>query len=261
MRAMPPDAASPGSRVSYPAAPNGYTIYLVGDIHGRVDLLAQVQERIDRDMETHGVGRSAEVYLGDYIDRGPDSAGVIDRLIARATKVNSVFLRGNHEQLLLDFLDGADCFDFWRAVGGTATLMSYGVDPGVVARSAPDDVRAGLNDKLPPEHRSFFEKTGSYTILGAYLAVHAGIRPLVPLERQQPVDLMGIRHLFLDHEADFEFIVIHGHTPVREPEFRRNRINIDTGAFATGRLTCLRLGSDGVRLLGDGADGNLAPDT
>jgi serine/threonine protein phosphatase 1 len=251
---MPRDPASSGSRVSYPAAPEGYTIYLVGDIHGRSELLTQVQARIDRDMDAHRVGRSAEVYLGDYIDRGPDSAGVIDRLIARAKRVNTVFLRGNHEQLLLDFLNGADCLDFWRAVGGTTTLMSYGVDPAVVTRSAPDDVRAGLIDKLPPDHHSFFEKTGSYTILGSYLAVHAGIRPLVPLERQQPADLMGIRHLFLDHEADFEFIVIHGHTPVQEPEFRRNRINIDTGAFATGRLTCLRLGSDGARLLGDGPE-------
>jgi serine/threonine protein phosphatase 1 len=218
-----------------------------------VDLLTRVQERIDRDMQAHLIGRSAEVYLGDYVDRGPDSAGVIDGLIARAKKVNCVFIRGNHEQLLLDFLEGADCLDFWRAVGGTATLMSYGVDPAVVARSAPDEIRASLIDKLPPDHRSFFEKTGSYTILGAYLAVHAGIRPLVPLERQQPADLMGIRQVFLDHEADFEFIVIHGHTPVREPEFRRNRINIDTGAFATGRLTCVRIGAEGVRLLEDGS--------
>lgn len=240
------------ANVRYPSAPDGYTIYVVGDIHGCLDLLVGVQRRIDEDKTRSQSERTAEIYLGDYIDRGPDAAGVVSRLIARARDVNAVFLRGNHEQMLLDFLDGADCLEQWRGLGGTATLLSYGVDTSLLTGSASTEtVRRNLIENLPAEHRSFYEQTGSYMLAGPYLAVHAGIRPGVRLEDQKTDDLLGIRQDFLHHDGDFDFIVVHGHTPVVAPELRRNRINVDTGAFATNRLTCLRIGEDGVRLLGE----------
>jgi serine/threonine protein phosphatase 1 len=244
-------AAVADSGVRYPAAPDGFTIYVVGDIHGRLDLLLDLQGRIDEDKARSWSEHTAEIYLGDYIDRGPDSAGVVSRLIARAEETRAMFLRGNHEQMLLDFIAGDDALlEPWRAVGGTATLSSYGVKPGLLTRwPSPGDVRDSLNARLPPEHRRFFEQTGSYIRAGSYLAVHGGVRPGVRLEDQKTTDLLGIRQPFLQYEGDFDFIVVHGHSPVRTPELRRNRINIDTGAFATNLLTCLRIGSDGARVL------------
>src|SRR5262245_61622599 len=228
--------------VRYPPAPDGFTIYVVGDIHGRLDLLLDVQRRIDEDKARSVRGRVVEVYLGDYIDRGPDPAGVISRLIDRTREVPTAFLRGNHEQLLLDFLDGKDCLDQWLMVGGIATLLSYGLASGPTSRLLSRvATRRKLAQAIPPEHLRFYEKTGAYIRLGDYLAVHAGIRPGVPLEEQKSSDLLGIRQTFLEFDGDFGFVVVHGHTPATAPELLRNRINIDTGAFATNHLTCLKI--------------------
>lgn len=239
------------SRDGYPPGPEGFAIYVVGDIHGRLDLLVRVQQRIDDDRARSQPERTVEIYLGDYIDRGPDAAGVVSQLIARKREGSAVFLRGNHEQMLLDFLDGADCLEQWRAFGGTSTMLSYGVETKLLTSSASaEEIRHNLSEKLPREHRSFYEQTGSYILAGRYLAVHAGIRPGVPLEHQTTADLLGIRQDFLECESDFDFIVVHGHTPVAVPDLRRNRINIDTGAFATNCLTCLKIGESGAHLLG-----------
>src|SRR5215510_10940719 len=239
-----------GAPARYPPAPDGFTVYVVGDIHGRLDLLLEVQRRIDEDKARLVRGRAVEVYLGDYIDRGPDPAGVVSRLIDRARSVHTVFLRGNHEQLLLDFLDGNDCLDQWLAVGGNATMLSYGLALGPPSRlPAGVVIRRELGQAIPREHRQFYEKTGSWIRLGGYLAVHAGIRPGVPLEEQQPADLLGIRQRFLQSEGEFGFVVVHGHTPVMAPELLPNRINIDTGAFATNLLTCLKIDAEGARVL------------
>jgi serine/threonine protein phosphatase 1 len=248
---MSADPATLGtSEIRYPSAPDGFTIYVVGDVHGCLDPLVRVQRLIDEDRAKLHPERTAEIYLGDYIDRGPDSAGVVSRLIARARDANAVFLRGNHDQMLLDFLDGADCLEQWRELGGTATLLSYGVAASLLTRSAPTEVvRDAFNENMPPEHRVFYDQTGSYMQVGPYLMVHAGIRPGVGLEDQKTADLLGIRQDFLQYDHDFDFIVVHGHTPVEAPDLRRNRINIDTGAFATNRLTCLRIGEDGPTLL------------
>jgi diadenosine tetraphosphatase ApaH/serine/threonine PP2A family protein phosphatase len=237
----------------YPPAPDGYTLYVIGDIHGRLDLLLDVQRRIDEDKARLHAGHTAEIYLGDYIDRGPESAGVLSRLIARGRETRAIFLRGNHEQMLLDLLDGDDdCLDLWRAVGGMTTMLSYGLPPRLLSRLAPaEDIRRSLLEKIPPEHLRFYEQTGAYMRAGAYLAVHGGVRPGVRLEDQRTSDLLGIRQEFLQHEGNFDFIVVHGHTPVTVPDLRPNRINIDTGAFATNRLTCLRIGGDGARVLGE----------
>jgi serine/threonine protein phosphatase 1 len=236
----------------YPPAPEGFTVYVVGDIHGRLDLLIRVLQSMDEDKARTRSGRTVEIYLGDYIDRGPDSAGVVSRLIDRAQVSYPLFLRGNHEQMMLDFINDVDCLEQWRALGGGATMLSYGVSLDLLARSerAPA-VRRGFLDQLPIAHRSFYERTGSYVCVGRYLAVHAGIRPGVKLMDQTTADLLNIRQDFLEYDRDFDFIVVHGHTPVMVPDLRRNRINIDTGAFATNRLTCLRIGEDGARILGE----------
>jgi serine/threonine protein phosphatase 1 len=235
--------------VRYPAAPEGLTIYVIGDIHGRLDLLLDCQQRIDRDMRQIRAGKAVEVYLGDYIDRGPNPAGVVSRLISRASERDAVFLRGNHEQILLDFLDGGDCLQQWLGLGGASTMLSYGLDAAMLRHSLSEDVRRELNERVPPEHRKFLEATGSYICAGPYLAVHAGIRPGIKLEHQKTDDLLSIRQPFLQHEGDFGFIVVHGHTPVPSPDLRANRINVDTGAFASNCLTCLRIGEDGARIL------------
>jgi serine/threonine protein phosphatase 1 len=234
----------------YPPAPGGLTLYLVGDIHGRRDLLRDMHQRIDGDKARRGGAPAREIYLGDYIDRGPSSAGVISELLDRAAHVDAVFLRGNHEQMLLDLLDGHDVLEDWLHVGGTATLLSYGVAPRLIARLvSPAAIRRQLAAALPAEHRRFYEGTQLYARLGPYLAVHAGLRPGLPLEAQSAMDLLCIRREFLQYTGDLGFIVVHGHTPAIAPELRPNRINIDTGAFATNRLTTLRIDADGAHIM------------
>lgn len=234
----------------YPPAPEGLVVYIVGDIHGRLDLLLDIQARIDRDKRQFTSEEVTEVYLGDYIDRGPDSAAAVSRLIERGSEVEAQFLRGNHEQLLLDFVQGSDCLREWTAVGGSATLLSYGITPDLLTREVTADVlRRAFNEKVSEEHRQFYLQTGSHITIGPYLAVHAGLRPRVRLEKQRAGDLLGIRSDFLDYTGDFGCIVVHGHTPVLEPDLRQNRINIDTGAFATNRLTCVRISAEGVGIV------------
>jgi serine/threonine protein phosphatase 1 len=226
------------------------TLYLVGDIHGRLDLLREVHRRIDADKARRGGGPAREIYLGDYIDRGPSSAGVVTQLLERAAHVETVFLRGNHEQMLLDLLNGHNCLEDWLHVGGTATMLSYGVAPRLLTRLvSPAAIRRQLEAALPDGHRRFYEQTELYARLGPYLAVHAGLRPGLPLDAQIPMDLLSIRREFLQFTGDLGFIVVHGHTPAMAPELRPNRINIDTGAFATNRLTSLRIDADGAHIM------------
>ncbi len=240
-----------GAVADYPPAPRGTTIYVVGDIHGRLDLLKQVHHEIDLDKARSKPRQPVEVYLGDYIDRGPDSAGVVSLLLGRALDARMIFLRGNHEQLLLDFLEGADCLEEWRDVGAVPSLLSYGVPAALLSRDAPGkDVRRALAERVPSEHVRFYAETGTYVDAAPYLLVHAGIRPGIKLQRQALGDLLGIRGEFLEFEGDFGRIVVHGHTPVLQPDLRPNRINIDTGAFATNRLTCLKIDEKGPRVLG-----------
>jgi serine/threonine protein phosphatase 1 len=243
-------SARPRRTGRYPAAPDGRTIYVVGDIHGRLDLLKKVHSRIDDDRRVVGSAQTVEIYLGDYIDRGPQSAEVLSALIARANDSYAVFLRGNHEQLLLDFLEGQDSLLQWRPIGVVPTLLSYGLPANLLSADVPEDrVRSALAQCIPREHIDFLVDTGSYCAVESYLMVHAGIRPGVRLENQSIEDLFQIRNEFLEYEGDLGYIVVHGHTPVMEPDFRPNRINIDTGAFATNRLTCLKIGEDGPSVL------------
>jgi serine/threonine protein phosphatase 1 len=233
-----------------PRVPAGRRIYAVGDIHGRADLLSDVLMRIDDDLKARPTADSLQVFLGDYIDRGPNSRQVIDLLIARRRQCNVLFLKGNHEECALQFLSNPTAFSEWRNIGGLSTLISYGVVP-----TRRDDAQSqhkastAFRQALPDSHRRFIEGLALSFTCGDFFFVHAGARPGTPLQRQSQRDLLWIRDDFLLHEEDFGMIVVHGHTPIYKPDIRSNRINIDTGAYATGRLTCLVLEEDDMRFL------------
>lgn len=230
---------APNSRV--PAAvPHGVRIYAVGDIHGRSDLLSRVLRGIDADCRRRPADRPITVFIGDYIDRGPDSRAVLDLLLKWRRDNEAVFIRGNHETFLPRFLGDSRTLDSWRQNGGLETLLSYGLKP-TISPDRHEQVKLAdeLADALPREHLEFLESLDLSFSCGDYLFVHAGIRPGVPIQEQTEDDLLWIREEFLAHEQPFERFVVHGHTPVNVPDLRSNRINIDTGAFATGRLTCI----------------------
>jgi serine/threonine protein phosphatase 1 len=229
----------PGARL-----PDGIRIYAVGDLHGRVDLLERLLFHIDDDLAKFPAQRAVHVFLGDYIDRGPDSRLVLDRLIQRGRTHELVCLKGNHELFLLDFFRNPQVLKQWRLYGGLDTLMSYGVVPPFDPKEQPEGLAASLYKAMPAEHFEFLDRLQTSFECGDYFFVHAGVRPGVPIAQQQEKDLLWIRDEFLQSEHDFGKAIIHGHTPVPRAEIRANRINLDTGAYATGVLTCLILEAD-----------------
>ena len=225
--------------------PDGTLIYAIGDIHGQLHLLDALLARIGGDAAcTEGARRRVLVFVGDYVDRGPDAAGVIERVSARLPGgFEAHCLMGNHEAILLEFLERPETLTHWLANGGRATLASYGVNPPELDASSRDVAacRDAFAAALPLAHLAFLKALEPVFSLGGYLFVHAGIRPGVALEDQALRDLLWIREDFLDSGDDFGAVVVHGHTPVREPVVKPNRIDIDTGARVHGRLTALRL--------------------
>lgn len=212
--------------------PSGIRLYAVGDVHGCARLLRQLHELIQKDAEGAVEERQIVVYLGDYIDRGPDSREVVDLALAGPGETfECIHLKGNHEAMLLDFLAGEGDVDLWRLNGGGATLRSYGVEEG----AGP----SVLAEVLPAAHRDFYESLRLFHVEGDYLFVHAGVRPGVALDRQSDKDMLWIRHPFLDSDADCGYMVVHGHSTVAAPEIRPNRINLDTGAVWSGLLTAM----------------------
>jgi serine/threonine protein phosphatase 1 len=239
--------------LDHPTLPDGQLLYAVGDIHGRLDLLEAMLDLIEADAAASGqFPRRTLVFLGDYVDRGPDSRGVVEALTTRLPPGFAAhFLKGNHEAILLDFLAEAWRLEHWLANGGDATMRSYAVDTDRFARlRAPPEVwRQAFSEMLPEAHLSFFRDLNLSVSFGDYLFVHAGVRPGVPLGAQAEADLVWIRAPFLEHGAPFGKIVVHGHTPGHQPVIRTNRIGIDTGACFTGRLTALRLEGDARKFL------------
>lgn len=227
---------------------DGVRVYAVGDVHGRADLLKQLFLGIDADLAAHPVPEVIHVFLGDYIDRGRASRDVLDLLIERGRQYRlSVFLKGNHEAFLETFLRRPEIFSDWRQVGGIETLLSYGIRPSFNPDPSEQSALAkALANALPQAHRLFLRRLRLSFSFGDFFFAHAGVRPGIPLVEQQEEDLLWIRDDFLRSEDDFGKIVVHGHSPVQEVEFHSNRINIDTGAFATGKLTCLRIERDCV---------------
>lgn len=229
--------------------PEGLRIYAIGDVHGRFDLLEELTAAIGRELRESRPARTVEIFLGDYIDRGPRSREVVAWLTAAPPLADErICLMGNHEELLLEALDDVSAVSNWLFNGGGETLMSYlAVESG--APQVAGDVHAALVRALPETHRAFVAALPRTVSFGRYLFVHAGVRPKIPLSAQDPHDLVWIREPFLSFEADFGWIVIHGHTPVAHPDIRPNRINIDTGAVFTGRLTCLVLEGSALRFI------------
>ena len=235
---------------SRPKVPSGTRAYAIGDIHGRADLLDQLLDRIDTDLLKNPVAQPIEIFLGDYIDRGPNSRTVIDRLIERRRGRQTIFLKGNHETFIPAFLKEPTTLLEWRHLGGLETLLSYGIRASL--RMEPMEqsgLAAAFEQALPENHWLFLNSLPIAFTCGDYFFVHAGVRPGVPLTKQRDEDLLWIRDDFLLYEESFGKIVVHGHSPVREPEIRPNRINIDTGAYATGQLTCLVLEEEKIRFL------------
>jgi serine/threonine protein phosphatase 1 len=238
--------AVPSSR----RVPDGTLVYCIGDIHGRDDLLREMAESVGADLKTRSFDHAVTVFLGDYIDRGPDSKGVVERLASGQWPTLITALTGNHEDFLLAFLDDARFLAFWRSQGGLETVHSYGVNIGTaMAGRGFEEVQAAFKASFPKQHRDFLKALKVSASIGDYFFCHAGVRPGVALDRQGRDDLLNIREPFLSSEAEHGKLVVHGHTPAVAPEVRPNRIGIDTAAYATGRLTCLVLEKNQQRLL------------
>ena len=227
------------------AVPRGTRVYAIGDVHGRLDLLEDLHEQIRDHAREYPVDRHVVVHIGDYIDRGYQSRQTIDYLLGSPLPgFDMIHLLGNHERTLLEFLDDIAVGPGWLRYGGRETLFSYGIEWDRDLAEGEDcllRIQHDLRRALPERHRAFFSGLPLTHQEGDYLFVHAGVRPGVPLERQAPDDLVWIRDEFLNSTADHGKVVVHGHSISEQPVLRPNRIGIDTGAFATGRLTCLVL--------------------
>lgn len=246
------------------AAPEGVRLYVVGDVHGCLDRLHAVEALIDDDLAADPPAAFHTVMLGDYIDRGPDSRGVLAWLVARAERLRLVALKGNHEDMLEVFLADPDgpALPLWMTNGGQATVASFEVGDVLghegALRIGPTELRDRLRAELDGPLEGVLDRLRLSVRFGDYLFVHAGVRPGVPLEAQAAEDLVWIREPFLGSGADHGAVVVHGHTPTREVVVRRNRIGLDTGAVFGGALSCLVLEGRGRWLLRPGGRAQLA---
>ncbi len=234
--------------------PEGVTVYAVGDIHGRADLLRRLSEVIFADAaeEKEPGHRHAIVFLGDYIDRGFQSRDVIELLSNGMFEgFEARFLKGNHESALLKFLDDATHGPLWAGYGGVETLVSYNVQPPRSRENFEEweAARLELVRVMPDHHRLFLERLELCLVLGDYAFVHAGLRPGKPLEEQSEKDLLWIRDEFLNDKQSFDSVIVHGHTPISAPHRDFRRIGVDTGAYMSGKLTAVRLRGDDVSFL------------
>lgn len=233
-------------------APPQYVIYAIGDVHGCLDLLRDAETRIAADLERRNqIG--LVVFLGDYVDRGLNSAGVLSHLRQPSEKdLRRVILCGNHDDVFSDLLGHPDKIMDWLSFGGRETLMSYGIDIQQLlerGQAKPRDLARLIADAVPEQDFIFTKSLPVSLRVGSYLFVHAGIRPGVDLYKQSDEDLMWIREPFLTTGSDIGLTVIHGHTPSEKPSIGPQRIGIDTKAYATGKLTVLRLDGDNISIL------------
>lgn len=238
-----------------PAIPAGQRVYAVGDIHGRLDLLDQLLEDIRDDSSRRGEADTLMIFLGDLVDRGPESRGVVDRLIKlRDSGTDATFLLGNHDEVFLKAASGdPKACRFLTRIGGKETILSYGVSIEDYHSCDHDELAELLTSKVPAAHLEFLSSFENFFEIGDYLFVHAGIRPGTPIADQKEADLRWIRKEFLHCRDPHPKIVVHGHSISEEVDIRRNRIGIDTGAFASGRLTALGLeGTDRWFLTAEG---------
>lgn len=229
-----------------PTTARGHRAYAIGDVHGRLDLLDQLLAMVERDAERNPARKSLLIFLGDLIDRGPDSRGVVERLRTyRHGRLQPHFLAGNHEEVLLRLLAGErGILGSWLRYGGGECLRSYGVDPASLAGLNERSALALVKEAVPDVHAQFIGEFADTLRMGDYLFVHAGIRPGVDISLQSQSDLRWIRQSFLDCEDDHGLVVVHGHTISGAVDERHNRIGIDTGAYRTGVLSALAVEGD-----------------
>ena len=226
-----------------PRGPSDKLICAIGDIHGQLGCLERLLARIDDHLHQRGGLSNHLIFLGDYIDRGRETRALLDYLIDLGEQRSCVFLRGNHEQVLLDFLDDPDAGKAWIRFGGLETLASYGV--GLSHRTGADIdwpvVQSEFARAFPIEHRAFLESTEYCCSAGDFFFVHAGIDPKKSFTDQSAWDLMTVRRRFLGNDDIRDKVVVHGHSHVTKPEIKRNRIGIDTGAYATNVLSSVMI--------------------
>jgi serine/threonine protein phosphatase 1 len=223
--------------------PGGTRVYAIGDIHGRLDLLDLILEQIDADDRGRHPAKTQLIFLGDLIDRGSESAQVVERLKQLSVeRPETRFLLGNHEEVYLKALGGdLKALKFFTRIGGKETILSYGVSETEYSQSDYPELLEAFRRKVPAEHIDFVGSFEDMIVLGDYAFVHAGVRPDLSLAAQRPSDLRWIREPFLNHHGELEKIVVHGHTVTQEVDLRRHRIGIDTGAYASGRLTAIAI--------------------
>jgi serine/threonine protein phosphatase 1 len=232
--------AAAGIRLNQARGPDGMRLYAIGDVHGEDLLLGAMHLAVETDLQQRPVEQARLIHLGDYVDRGPNSRGVLERLAgAKEHDRRVIALSGNHDVGFLDFLAAPTADGLFAHNGGEMTARSYGVDLDFSTRSGLMAGHAALQAAVPERHLGFLRGLAAAVSFGDYFFCHAGVQPGRPLAEQSPDDLMWIRWRFLAHEGLYEKIIVHGHTPTAEVEFRPNRINVDTGAFHTGRLSAL----------------------
>ncbi len=241
-----------------PSIPGGQRIYAIGDIHGRRDLFAALIDAIEADDALRETAETTVILLGDLVDRGPDSAGVIALAREWQDRRRVRFLTGNHEEIFLTSFDDAEVLRHLLLYGGRETLLSYPIDPDAYLRAGLAETQDLMRAAIPAEDIAFLRSFEDQITVGDYMFVHAGIRPGVALEDQTRKDMHWIRQPFLDCPDSFGKVVVHGHTISAQPQFRHNRIGIDTGAYTTGRLTAIGLdGTDRWLLQASDNDGAI----
>ncbi|HYD25415.1 MAG TPA: metallophosphoesterase family protein [Croceibacterium sp.] len=243
-----------------PALPAGQRVYAVGDVHGRLDLFEALVAAIDADDAAAAPAETTVILLGDLVDRGPDSAGVVALAREWQRRRTVRILAGNHEEMFLRSLSDIEMFRHFLRHGGRETALSYGIDRGSFLRATLEEAQQLMRAAVPEADIAFLEGFEDMIAMGDYLFVHAGIDPRVPLAEQKRHDLRWIREPFLSHAEPHGAVVVHGHTICEGPEDCGNRIGIDTGAFMTGRLTALVLEGTQRRYIeaAEGADGAVA---
>ena len=233
---------APSDPIPDAAIPAGQRIYAIGDIHGRADLLEELLRRIDADNAARPPAEVTLISLGDLIDRGPESARVVERLMRlKAQHPRTRILLGNHEEVFLQALrgEGVGALRYSLRIGGDATVMSYGITGEEYRRASFEQLYEIVRERVPPSHLDFMESFEDMIVIGDYAFVHAGVRPDTPLAQQKISDLRWIRSDFLDHRGTLEKIIVHGHSIADEVEIRPHRIGIDTGAYSSGILTAM----------------------
>lgn len=231
------------------AIPSGQRVYVIGDIHGRLDLFEELIAAVERDDLNGADADTTIILLGDLVDRGPDSAGVIERARDWQAQRRVRILAGNHEEMFLNAFDDLEVLRAFLKHGGRATIFSYGIKKNSYNDSTLGQLQDLIARQVPQRDRDFLSSFEESVVIGDYLFVHAGIVPDVSLEDQKRSDKLWIREPFLRHEAAHSHMVVHGHTMMEDIQEKPNRIGIDTGAYRFGRLTALALEGDSKRYI------------